>query len=425
MRPLAIVISLAVATSSLAFPTTGSTAQKETTGCPFAASSANSKRGSNVASLATFDPVKQKIDVSGKYAFQAPRPGDKRGPCPGLNALANHGYLPRNGVTNFIQAIGACNKVFGMGTEIGASLSTVAWVLTGNPLDMTWSMGGSPGGLVLPPLLSAPQGLSGAHNKFEGDGSPTRSDLYLNNGDASTMNLEYFKQLYDMKPEGDPNANFDYDTIVANRAKRFRTSVSENPHFFYGPITGLFLSPGAHGFIPRLMSNHSTDAPEGVLNHDTLKSFFGVTGNSANLTYRRGYERIPDNWYRRPTDYTLVHYSLDIVNAGLKHPEFLAAGGNTGKVNSFAGVNLGNITGGVYNSANLLEGNNLICFTFQVVLNVTPDILRGALVGEIFGNVLGLLSKTFTPILSGLGCPELIKYDASVFKAYPGAGAGL
>ncbi|KAL4994627.1 Chloroperoxidase [Aspergillus recurvatus] len=27
----------------------------------------------------------------------APGPGDSRGPCPGLNTLANHGYLPRNG----------------------------------------------------------------------------------------------------------------------------------------------------------------------------------------------------------------------------------------------------------------------------------------------------------------------------------------
>lgn len=28
-----------------------------------------------------------------KYPFVAPGPGDKRGPCPGLNALANHGYM--------------------------------------------------------------------------------------------------------------------------------------------------------------------------------------------------------------------------------------------------------------------------------------------------------------------------------------------
>ena len=37
----------------------------------------------------------QHIDVSGAHAWQAPGPNDLRGPCPGLNALANHGYFPR------------------------------------------------------------------------------------------------------------------------------------------------------------------------------------------------------------------------------------------------------------------------------------------------------------------------------------------
>ena len=46
-----------------------------------------------------FDAGLQRVDVSGQHAFVAPGPGDKRGPCPGLNALANHGYLPHNGMS--------------------------------------------------------------------------------------------------------------------------------------------------------------------------------------------------------------------------------------------------------------------------------------------------------------------------------------
>lgn len=34
-------------------------------------------------------------------------------------------------------------------------------------------------------------------------------------------------------------------------------------------------------------------------------------------------------------------------------------GGNTGTVNSFTGVDLGDTTGGVYNAQTLFEGNNL------------------------------------------------------------------
>ncbi|CAE6453669.1 unnamed protein product [Rhizoctonia solani] len=349
-----------------------------------------------------------------------PKAGDKRGPCPGLNALANHGYLPHNGVTNLIQAAIVCNKVFGMGLDISTVLSTIAVVFDGNPITTQWSIGGSPGGLVLPPLLSAPQGLSGSHNKYEGDSSPTRSDAYMNNGDAASMNLAYFKQLYDLLPEEDPKANFDYDIIVKNRALRLNTSLSENPHFFYGPFSGLIASAAAHAFVTRLMSNYSAEAPDGVMNHETLKSFFAVSGSSANLTYQEGYERIPDNWYRRPTDYTLPVFSLDLVSAGLKHPEFLSIGGNTGKVNSFAGVNVGDITGGIYNSVNLLEGNNLVCFAFQAAQLAVPDVLKGIL-GDLIG-ALGLWTAHVAPVLLGLGCPQLTKYDQSLFKTYPGSG---
>ena len=37
----------------------------------------------------------QRIDVSGEHTWKAPGFNDLRGPCPGLNALANHGYFPR------------------------------------------------------------------------------------------------------------------------------------------------------------------------------------------------------------------------------------------------------------------------------------------------------------------------------------------
>lgn len=58
---------------------------------------------------AGFNAAAQLIDVTGAHAFVPPNftAGDLRGPCPGLNALANHNYLPHNGfasVTQFVQA---------------------------------------------------------------------------------------------------------------------------------------------------------------------------------------------------------------------------------------------------------------------------------------------------------------------------------
>ncbi|CAK4007144.1 aromatic peroxygenase-like [Lecanosticta acicola] len=44
-----------------------------------------------------FDAATQYVSNQGQYAFVAPTASDSRGECPGLNAIANHGYLPHNG----------------------------------------------------------------------------------------------------------------------------------------------------------------------------------------------------------------------------------------------------------------------------------------------------------------------------------------
>jgi hypothetical protein len=54
--------------------------------------------------------VDKPIDITGKHAFKAPGQNDQRGPCPGLNALANHGYIARNGVTSFAEVVIAINQ---------------------------------------------------------------------------------------------------------------------------------------------------------------------------------------------------------------------------------------------------------------------------------------------------------------------------
>ena len=55
----------------------------------------------------------QLVDVTGQYAWVAPGPNDIRGPCPGLNALANHGYFPHSGVVSLNTGSNATNAVYG------------------------------------------------------------------------------------------------------------------------------------------------------------------------------------------------------------------------------------------------------------------------------------------------------------------------
>lgn len=57
-----------------------------------------------------FDAAAQYVSTTGNHAFVAPGPTDQRGPCPGLNAAANHGYLPHNGIATIDQFIEGTQK---------------------------------------------------------------------------------------------------------------------------------------------------------------------------------------------------------------------------------------------------------------------------------------------------------------------------
>ena len=52
-----------------------------------------------------------------------------------------------------------------------------------------------------------------------------------------------------------------------------------------------------------------------------MKSFFGISGEDGNLTYNKGWEKIPENWYRTPVDYGLVDLNLDTIAFITKYPE--------------------------------------------------------------------------------------------------------
>ena len=140
-----------------------------------------------------------------------------------------------------------------------------------------------------------------------------------------------------------------------------------------------------------MFANKSADYPEGYLNQVTLKSFYAMSGPDNALVYTPGNERIPDNWYTRAVGdpYDIPFFMSDFATLVQQHPELLSFGGNTGTVNSFTGLDIGNLTvrfsssssltfpqnqnlpathskkkkqGGLYNAATLLQGNNLACY---------------------------------------------------------------
>ncbi|PHH74800.1 hypothetical protein CDD80_2843 [Ophiocordyceps camponoti-rufipedis] len=67
-------------------------------------------------------------DEKGHY-YRPPGPGDVRGPCPGLNALANHGYLHRDGKrVNLLSITTEGLAGIGLSPEIGLIVGALGYV---------------------------------------------------------------------------------------------------------------------------------------------------------------------------------------------------------------------------------------------------------------------------------------------------------
>ena len=170
------------------------------------------------------------------------------------------------------------------------------------------------------------------------------------------------------------------------------------------------------------MSNHTAEEPSGYLDGYNLKSFFSITGEPGSFVWNAGQEQIPANWYRRPStnQYSSQAAVLDVLGAYAKYPNTLKVGGNTGTVNSFTGVDIGNLTGGVYNADTLLEGNNFGCFVFQGLQQVIPDALQGVL--SDIAPFLDTVNNILTPLIGSLDCPTLDEYNQGLFNQFPGYG---
>ena len=308
-----------------------------------------------------------------------------------------------------------------MGQDLAAFLAVYGAVFDGNLVG--YSIGGPSIQLpIISGLLGTPTGLSGSHNKYENDASPVKGDLYLYHNDYENQ-VQYFQQFFDMQsgiPDG--QENFGLDQILELRYERFHDSINNNPFFFNGPFSGAIASPAAYAFIYRFMANKSAEIPEGRLDRTSLMNFYAMTGSSGNFQYTPGYERIPENWYKRnpADDYTIPYFVCDALNQITTHLEFASIGGNLGQVNTFTGVDPGDLTGGVYNAGSLLEGDNFFCFAFEVLEQGTPDLLEG-----IFTDVtpaVNLISEAIANATAagGFSCPQIESLQYSQFGQFPG-----
>ncbi|CAK1368314.1 Aromatic peroxygenase [Cercospora beticola] len=367
------------------------------------------------AGAAVFDAEDQFVDTrpGSGHEFQSPTAGQIRGQCPGLNAASNHAYLPRSGIVSIADTITGLGEAFGMSPDLSLFLAVLSVAIAGDPVAGTWSIGGEYRPTV-PLLTGRATGIAGTHNQYESDASIVRGDAYLNGGNVGVFQMRSWERLYGLGEE------YTLDMVAGQSDYVTRWSIQNNPYYFSAPFAGL-VAPAAHDFVINFMSNRSAENPDGVLNRDVLKQFFGVTGEPGSFVHNRGQERIPDNWYRRTSTslYNIPEVVADVFVNNAMYPGIVRFGGNTGTTNSFTGVDITDLSGGALNAQSLLEGNNAACFFLQASQQGIPDALDPAL-GAI-GSVANWAAQQLGPISDKLACPQLVDFESALFDQFPGA----
>lgn len=177
---------------------------------------------------------------------------DIRGPCPGLNAAANHGYLPRSGIVSLEQTVSGLGALYNMSPELAAALAAYAIAIDGNVVEGVWSIGGPlPTDLLTGAILGTGQGLSYSHNNYEGDGSIGRNDAYINHGDAHSLNITKFTQVYAV---GGKEDRYTLDKFVSRFEAVQDQSIAENGYYFTGAFSTVVVVPAAYNFVINFVS---------------------------------------------------------------------------------------------------------------------------------------------------------------------------
>ncbi|GMF89382.1 unnamed protein product [Phytophthora fragariaefolia] len=142
-------------------------------------------------------------EASGAYGTKAPY---RRAPCPALNTLANHGYLPRNGQNITHKMLSdALEKVYNIGPGVAA-------ILVG----------------TLPDPISLD--YLGIHNKIEHDASLAHTDAYYVH-DPMIVNVTLAEEFFSRAGSDGLLTN---NIVAKTRKDRGNMCNSQNPECSYG-----------------------------------------------------------------------------------------------------------------------------------------------------------------------------------------------
>ncbi|TIC99434.1 putative sterigmatocystin biosynthesis peroxidase stcC [Colletotrichum higginsianum] len=145
----------------------------------------------------------------GANDWSAPTAADRRSPCPMVNSLANHGYLPRTGLN-----ISLADLIVGFTAAV--NLDPAATTLVGQKALLT-STTGNNATFNLDDLNT--------HGVIEHDGSLSRNDIYF--GDNHSFNRTIWESVASHFTE----PTISIPTAAKARKARLQAAASVNPEF--------------------------------------------------------------------------------------------------------------------------------------------------------------------------------------------------
>ena len=170
-----------------------------------------------------------------------------------------------------------------------------------------------------------------------------------------------------------------------------------NSNFFNGFIT--FFVYGTSLLPLNSFANFVTGAP--VPTVSDIATFWGATQRSDGSWYYTRNEQFPANWYNRPDAY---HFSTIVSQIFAQYGAYPSPlGGNTGKPNTFVGLNYpGLVQNGALQNA---TPQGIACLLYQAVTIGLPTSLTQALqlTAAQSAFAVGKLGSLF----AGFGCPAL------------------
>ncbi|TKA25221.1 hypothetical protein B0A50_05919 [Salinomyces thailandicus] len=369
--------------------------------CPF---NPNHKPAAPVTEEYPYNNAKDGKVGNRKGGYQVPAPGDTahyfvppnpdtdiRGPCPGLNAAANHNFLAHDGITTFSELVDAQQNVYNVDYDLANLLAVLGLTITdGDLVTEKLSIGcdATSRTSFSPALTGSEPGLDG-HNKFEADTSLTRNDFFTGGGDNYNFNGTLFGYMADAC-----DGNFNRENLGKYREQRYLQSRAENPNFYFGPFSLLLF--GAASFLYELM-------PSGTRNYApdlyTISSFFGaVQQDDGSWTFGEG-EKIPDNWTNRVEPYSNSDVTREIVTMYLVAPVLF--GGSTGP-NTFNAIDFESIQDGTLNVG--VNPADTSCLLYQLATERVPSYLNSVVTPTV--EALSFVASKLDPMFENLGCPR-------------------